>query len=127
MSAYLDAIETYLVDQGLAGGSTDWPISKFRSAVHGKAVVLQQTGGPPPEQASDRRWENPTFQLMVQGEALDAEPASDKAQAIMRALDRADTVDGFVDIFAQQSSPLPLGLNERQEPRYVVNIRGLQA
>lgn len=127
MSAYLDAIASYLEAQSVAGGSTGWPINKFRSAVHGKVVVLQQTGGPPPEQASDRRWENPTFQILIQGDPLAAEATSDKAEEIMRALDRASTVSGFVDVFAQQSGPLSLGLNERQEPRFAVNVRGLQA
>lgn len=124
MSAYVNAIAAHLVTAGLAGGSTGWTVSKLRSIdTPDQLIVVRETGGLEPEQATDRRYRRPTFQIEVRGSREDAQAPSEKAEAILTALDRA-TVSGFTVFRAQQSTPFGLGLDGNGRPSFAVNFRG---
>lgn len=124
----VNAIAAHLTNAGLAGGSTGWPIQKLAAQDEpDQAVVIYATGGAAPEQAVDRAWREPSFQVMVRGVAnAGAQSCAAKADAIVTALDRA-TVNGFAYFRATQSSPIPLGPDEQGRQRFVVNFRAGEA
>jgi hypothetical protein len=122
MSAFVDTIGTWLATAGLAGGSTGWAIQKYGAVeTPDQMVVIYETGGPPPEQATNRRWAMPTFQLVARSKVQATAEA--KAQAIFDALDRAD-VNGFAFFNAQQSTPLALDPDASGRHRFALNFRG---
>ena len=60
MSALLDAIGSWLTSEGVAGGSTGWTIHKLAALdAPDQTITIYQTGGPAPEQATDRKVADP--------------------------------------------------------------------
>jgi Bacteriophage minor capsid protein len=122
MSAFVDTIATWLTTNGLAGGSTGWVVQKYAAAeTPDQMIVIYQTGGPPPEQATNRRWAMPTFQLMARSKVQATAEA--KAQAIFDSLDRAD-LNGLAFFNVQQSTPSALGPDVNGRHRFALNFRG---
>lgn len=122
MSAFVDAIETALTTAGVIGGN--WVAHKLAGQEQpDTAVIIYETAGPEPEQATDRRWRRPTFQITVRGSRYDAKAASDKAHAALVALDRA-TIAGFNHFRAAQSVPFYAGPDGAGRPTFTVNFRG---
>ena len=118
MSANLDAIASHLTTAGIVTAA--WPAHKLAAQdAPDQAVTLYETGGPN-DQATDRAWGRPTFQVVAR--ALTAKLASDKAEAVRAALDRA-VVSGFDHVVATQAAPTYLGPDEKGRPRFGVNFR----
>ena len=108
--------------EAVAGGSTGWAIHKFSAQeTPDQTITIYETGGPPPEQATNRRWVMPSFQVVARSK-IQAN-AEAKAQAVFTALDRAD-VDGFAYLTAQQSTPISLGPDVNGRHRFALNFRG---
>jgi hypothetical protein len=124
MTAFSAAIVSHLATAGLVDGGTGWASQQLIDASPSvKAVIVRETGGMEPEQATDRAWRRPSFQ--IEARAPTAKLAADKIGAVMAALDRAP-VNGFGYFRASQSTPLYLGgdpweFGERH--RFVINFR----
>jgi hypothetical protein len=66
MSAFVDAIVSTLTTAGVL--TAGWPANGLAAQDEPDTVVtIYETDGPDPEQASDRRWRRPTFQVAVRG------------------------------------------------------------
>jgi len=123
MSAYVDAIAAHLLSESLAGGSTGWAIHRLKSQDSpDQNVTIYETGGQAPEQATDRTFRQPSFQIAVRGARDDSQAASEKAEAILVALDRA-TIAGFDLVRATQSTPFSAGSDANHRPLFTVNFR----
>ena len=125
MSAYVDAIAAHLVGAGLV--PAPWEVDKLGAQpTPDQTITIYETGGPEPEQASDRAWRRPTFQLVTRAAPGGNKTASDKAHQILTTLNRA-SVNGFKVFSAQQSVPVTIGPDEKGRPLFAVNFRGMEA
>lgn len=121
MSVWVDAIASHLTTAGVV--TTAWPAHKL--GVHDspdQSITIYETGGPEPEQASDRRWRRPTFQVVARAAVGEAQAANLKAMAVLTTLDRA-SVSGFDHFRATQSAPFPIGPDPLGRPLFAVNFR----
>jgi hypothetical protein len=90
-----------------------------------EATFCRNSGGPPPRSWMNARAEHirlSDVQIIVRGKADTEETLIAKARNIMLAV--TNTVPaGFLDCEALQSNPVDIGRNDKQEPRFVVNVR----
>ena len=121
MSALVDAIASHLTTAGVV--TAQWPAHKLGvQHTPDQSITIYETGGPEPEQAADRRWLRPTFQVVARAAVGDAQAANLKAMAALTALDRA-TVSGFAYVRATQSAPFQVGPDPNGRPLFSVNFR----
>jgi hypothetical protein len=136
VSAVAD-LQTYLDDQGIIDGSTDWP--SVRRRLHdgtvaepvNQLVVLTEDGGPQPETPADEgmgdcAWRFPTVQVRVRGDRLDSDAAEAKAQEIYDALHgQLGVTMGEVEYAGVHalSEPLFIGFDEKGRPEFTFSVQ----
>lgn len=124
MSAFVDAIATHLTNAGVA--ESGWEVDKLGSQpTPHQTITIYETGGPEPT-GKDRRVRRPSFQIVTRAGPGAAQAASDKAHAVIVALDGA-SVGGFGLFIATASAPITIGPDEVGRPMFVTNFRGMTA
>lgn len=133
MSAVADLL-AYLETQGLAGGSTDWPIVERR--VHDlngdRLVILTEDGGIQPETPADpgsqgdAAWRRPQVQVRVRGEPWQGPPVEEKAQEIWDAVHGLNGVTmGDVEYIGLRclSDPIFIGFDDNGRPEITFSVQ----
>lgn len=133
----LDTIQSSLVNAGVGqktNSATDWMIYKGMMqdsapgattplAVADRAICLYETGGRPPLE----RWaiDYPGIQVVVRGQPDDYTAVRKKIQDIFNQLhaNEGDLSADFVYLYATQSGPLMMGIDEKRRPRLGWNFR----
>ena len=114
----LEDLQAYLVANGVTG-----VFMVKMPDVPAAVVCLYEYAGIPPEFAHDgQQWENPRVQAVARDTTYQA--ARDKAQTVYNLLNgKANMTIGsrYLKILALQS-PFPLGVDENDRPRLVVNF-----
>jgi len=121
--ALLDDIGDFLTAQGVVGGATGWTLRlSHLTPTPDKVVVVYETPGLAPDQTVGLGAEFPGIQVRARASALDYESLRSKLQDIYNVLNNA-TISGYVYCYAQQSGPLPMGLDENERPGMVWNYQ----
>lgn len=132
----LDDARTYLRDQDLIDGDTDWPSSKrFEHDEDGnQLVILGEDGGPAPEMAADSGIGDSALgdaglQIRVRGNPHKGDSTKAKAQEIRDALHglRNVTIGGtlYYRIRSMTKEPVLVGYDEDRRPSHSVSFRFL--
>lgn len=133
MTLMVDDVLDFLADEGLIGGATGW------TAAYGhlpptpdQVIVVFETPGLPPEKAqtgsSETEYDEPGFQIRGRGAEYGMEALRTLMGQIYRALHGSSlspaTGDpAYVFVFAEQSGPLTLGLDDASRPGLTWNFR----
>jgi len=117
-------VANYLENQGIGTVNTDIFIGHIRPAsqhVPVNSIFVQNTGGRPPQRFLRTKTEirYPSVQVLVRWSSYEAGQA--KAEAIYDALESA-SISGYLDIVADQSAPLYLGLDENNNYGWSLNF-----
>jgi len=117
-------VANYLENQGIGTVSTDIFIGHIRPAsqyVPVNSIFVQNTGGYPPQRFLQTVTElrRPSVQVLVRWSSYEAGQA--KAEAIYDALESA-SISGYLDIVADQSAPIFLGLDENNNYGWSLNF-----
>lgn len=129
----LDDIRTYLVAQGIAGGSTGWPIYEgFMPDDQDQMIGLFETGGYPADTLL-RENARVTFQVRMRSSEFAYASVRSKWEAVFAALQDAQETTGspkflvgYTFIQALQVAPL-LFNDSKKRPNATVNFRVLKA
>ncbi len=135
-------VYTYLVDEGLAGGSTEWALTHRRkmtdvaTGVGDQLVVLTEDGGASPEIAEsagigDSALMDPQVLVTVRAGAWDGDASFDQAQAIHDALhgQRNITVGSKTYLRVRALTPEPVfsGFDDKGRPEHTISFALLSA
>jgi len=136
MALLLTDVTNFLVSEGLIGGATGWTAAQaYMPPSPDQVIAVFESGGYPPEAkrsgSTETEYDEPTFQ--VRGRAGEFEMAALRAKmgAIYRALHDSELSPtsgdpAYVFVFAMQSGPFPLGLDENNRPGLTWNFRALR-
>lgn len=135
----VDDLYAYLVAEGLAGGSTGWPLYRRRMTddpVPDQVVVVTENGGGVPELPSevgigDSALADPGVQVAVRGKAWDGDASASKAAEIFAALHGQFGVTmgstTYLRVQAQTPEPLFIGFDARGRPQHTCSYLLLRA
>lgn len=124
--ALLDDIGTALTTASVVGGATGWTLAKGFEPVSPDAVVtVYETGGGEPDQSDGTKYDVPTFQIRVRGDAFGYSAARTKMNDVFAALNDA-TISGYVYVFSRQSGPIPLGHDGKTRPLLTMNFHAMR-
>jgi len=128
----LDFLET----EGLIEGATEWSgFAGYLPPEPNQAIAVFETPGAPPESKPDgsteTEYDEPTFQVRGRGEKFGYEALRTKMGAIYRALHGSELSPAsgdpvYVYVYARQSGPFPLGLDENNRPGLTWNFKALR-
>jgi Bacteriophage minor capsid protein len=119
--AILEELKGYLVANGVS------PVFMVKMPdTPDDAVCLYEYAGIPPQFAHDgQQWENPRVQVVTRDSKLNYASARAKAQSVYDVLNGTvnTTIDSrhYLKILALQS-PFPMGADENDRPRIVINF-----
>ena len=131
MSA-VDDVYAYLIDQGIAGGSTAWSLARRRlmdAPAEDQIVVLMEDGGTAPEIPTDEGLGDSALQdagvhATVRAGAWDSDASVAKAIEIYDALHGLlDTEVGsttYMRVRARTAEPVFLDFDDKGRPRHTV-------
>ncbi len=128
---YVDDIAQWVADQGVAGGNTDWPITRLgQSAVStgssARGVTFYPTPGNQPEPGRTGRPSFPGMQIRVRGDVADRRAAYEECAALIALLaDLGPTQMGTTNIRAiraVQSAPIGPMPDAAGRPEYTANF-----
>jgi hypothetical protein len=132
MSAVADVV-AYLVDEGVAGGSTGWPIFRRRlNDTSDRQIVVTEDGGLPPlirpeEGLGSSSHRDVAVLVTVRGEQWDSDSTEAKASEIFSELHGllAVTLGGteYLRVAAQTASPVFAGFDETGRPVHTIGFR----
>lgn len=118
----LDDIGARLVAQNVAGGATGWNLAKsFIPETPDQVVSIMETGGQVPNQFETSAGGIVTFQVQVRGAEFEYDVARTKMAAAFTALNQAN-IAGYVFVYALQSAPLSLGIDQNNRPELALNF-----
>lgn len=130
--ALLDDIGDHLIAAGVVGGVTGWTLAKsFLPPSPDQVVALYETPGEAPDILrpgdSSTAFDKPGLQVRVRGAAHDYATARTKIQAVFAALHQSEpaVTSGepyIVYLYAVQSAPMPLGLDQSNRPELTWNF-----
>lgn len=129
MSTFLaDEIAAALTTAGVVGGTSGWEVQRWHlQDTPDQVVVIYETGGDVPEEryALDR----PGFQIRVRGLADDFRTPRQKLADVFNALHTGEVAIGtsYVFVYGVQSGPIPMGMDEKRRPSFVINFRTMKA
>ena len=131
--AAIDDVQAYLIEQGVIGGSTDWPTTLRRS--HDgtpRLVVLRGDAGPQPELPAetgigDSAIGDPGVHVTVRGAPDEAPEAEAKAREIIDHLHGLFAVEmgstEYMRVTALTPEPVDVGVDDRARPIFTVAFR----
>lgn len=136
----VDELFTFIEDQGLAGGSTEWTLLRRRimdAPANDRLVVVTEDGGLEAEIAAqegigDAALADPAVMVTVRAEAWNGDATAQKAAAIFAALHgrQGTLISGgasYLRVRAQTPEPVFAGYDERGRPMHTVSFRLLRA
>ena len=124
MSAFVAAIAARLTSAGVV--TAGWEVDQLSSQpTPDQTITIYEAGGQEP-QGKDRRVRRPAFQVVTRAAPGGTKIASDKAHAVLLALDQ-QPVTGLGLFMATQSVPVTIGPDEKGRPLFAVNFRGIEA
>lgn len=132
----LNGIQTALIGASIGqktDSSADWMIyvgfmqdnnpASTTKIIADRAICLYETPGRPPLEA----WaiDYPGFQVMVRGNSDDYTAARNKIHDVFKTLHAGEAAVGadIVYLYATQSAPLSMGVDEKRRPRLAMNFR----
>jgi len=123
MNPALD-IANYLESQGIGTVGTNIFVGPVRPAsqyVPINSIFVLGTGGYPPQRVLQTSTElkRPSVQVRVRWSSY--EDGQAKAEAVYDTLESAG-ISGYLDVVADQSSPIPLGLDENNNYEWSLNF-----
>lgn len=129
----LDDLVAWLTLQGVAG-DTNWPIAaSFQPpGPPDQCVTLYETPGEVPDAAhpdsTEDEYNYPGIQVRVRGTTMDYAGARSKIEDVFLALHKADiplsaSQKPIVYIYALNSAPLPMGLDNNNRPELTWNFK----
>ena len=125
-------VHAYLVDQGIAGGSTEWALKKRRqmdSPVTAQLITITEDGGAPPEideieGIGDSALHDVGVLISIRGNPWQGDANNTKAMEIFVALHgkRDITLDSnvYMRIRALTPEPVFLGFDDKGRPRHTI-------
>lgn len=135
----VDDVYTFLLDGGLAGGSTGWGLLRRRTMdapATDQLVVVSEDGGPLPEikedvGIGDSALADAGVFVRVRGAAWDGDASLAKAQAVLDALHglRSTEVGSkqYLRVRALTPEPVFAGFDDDGRPHHTVALRMLAA
>lgn len=128
MAFLADDITAALDAAGVTGGSTGWTAQRWHMQdTPDQAVAVYETGGGVPEERL--ALDSPGFQIRVRGAADDFRSPRQKLLDVFNALhsQEANIGGAYVFVYAVQSGPIPMGMDEKRRPEFVQNYRVMKA
>lgn len=126
----------FLEDEGLIGGETGWAgYEGYLPPEPDQVIVVFETGGFPPEVkrngSTEQEYDEPTFQILGRGDGFGNAALRDKMGTVYRALHDSELSPAsgdpqYVFVYALQSGPFPLGLDDNDRPRLTWNFKALR-
>lgn len=138
MALLLTDVRNYLVEEGLVetGGDPSWDCwCGYLPPSPDAGIAIFETSGAVPETkksgSTETEYDEPHFQVRGRGEKFGLETLREKMGAIYRALHDStlspSTGDpAYVFVFALQSAPFSLGLDDSQRPGMTWNFKALR-
>lgn len=118
----LDEIADQLTNEGVVGGADGWIVAKaFEPPTPDTIITIYETGGGAPDQTDGTRYDIPTIQVRLRGDAYGYELAKIKMNAVFDALNDA-TITGYTYIYSAQSGPIALGHDVNTRPIFTMNF-----
>lgn len=126
----------FLEDEGLIGGETGWGrAAGYLPDSPNQMIAVFETPGALPESKSassiETEYDEPAFQVRGRGDKFGYEALRTKMGAIYRALHGSELSPAsgdpvYVFVYARQSGPFPLGLDENNRPGLTWNFTALR-
>lgn len=122
----LTEIKAALESASVTGGATEW--TAYLSYIPDspdKAIAIYDTGGESVDQSGGTKYDRPTFQLYIRGEAWGYEAARTKARDAFDALNAAEP-SGYTYLYAVTPEPIPVRYDENNRPELSWNFRAMR-
>lgn len=133
MTLMVDDVLDFLVAEGLVGGATGWTVAYGHlPPTPDQVIAVFETPGLPPEAApagsTETEYDEPGFQIRGRGATFGMAALRILMGQIYRALHKSSLAPAtgdpaYVFVFAEQSGPLTLGLDDDSRPSLTWNFR----
>lgn len=131
MALLVTEVLDYLEAQGLIAGATGWGRSAgYLPPDPDKVVAVYITPGVQPEVVRDgsteTAYDEPGFQVRGRSDRFGYEELETKMRAIYQALHGVAIANNYVLVTADQSAPLPMGMDENGRPGMTWNFSAVR-